>query len=101
MALSKRKMQTELELLMIAMEEQKEQNRQIQHNLANKVIKLQEEVDFIKEEHEEKLSQAEFSYRQELDQIRLGTMQREKQLLHQIDLLQERNANLEISTEQN
>ena len=100
-ALSKRVMKNELELIKITEEEQREQNRMIQQGLAEKIIKLEETIDFIKEDHEEKLSQAEFSYRQELEQIRLGTIQREKQLLHQIDQLQERNADLEINTEAN
>ena len=60
-------MKNELELLIVTMDEQKEQNRIIQQGLAEKVIKLEETIDFIKEDHEEKLSQAEFSYRQELE----------------------------------
>ena len=82
---------------MIQADEQREQNRLIQQGLAEKIIKLEETIDFIKEDQEEKLSQAEFSYRQELEQIKSGTMQREKQLLSQIDMLTERNADLEIS----
>jgi len=67
-------MKTELELLAIAFAEQKETNRITQKILAEKVIKLEETIDFIKEDYDEKIDQAEISYRQELEQIRLGTI---------------------------
>ena len=67
-------MKTELELLVIAFAEQKETNQITQKILAEKVIKLEETIDFIKEDYDDKIDQAEFSYRQELEQIRLGTI---------------------------
>lgn len=38
------------------MEEQSSQNRQIQQGLAEKIIKLEETIDFIKESHDDKLA---------------------------------------------
>ena len=50
----------------------------VQKGLAEKIVKLEETNDFLKEDFEERLSSAEFSYRQELEQIKLATIQREK-----------------------
>ena len=55
-ALSKKQMRTEIELLIVTMDEQKAKNRQIQNGMAEKIVKLEETIDFVKEEHEERLA---------------------------------------------
>ena len=52
-----------MQLLRIQLEQQKERSMVLQKGLAEKVIKLEETVDYIKEDYEERLSEAELSYR--------------------------------------
>ena len=61
--LARQELENDVQLLQIQLEQQKERSMLLQKGLAEKVIKLEETVDYIKEDYEERLSEAELSYR--------------------------------------
>lgn len=93
-------MEQEVNLLKLRIKELKSHSKEVQKSLAEKVIKLEETIDFLKETHEEKLNLAEASYKQEVEMIQTGVNQREKQMLNLIEQLQERNMHLEMTNNQ-
>jgi hypothetical protein len=74
----------ELELMKVKLLEVKENSKLLQRKLAEKVIKLEETVDYLKETHEQALNAQELQFRDEVSTIKAGVLQREKQLLVQI-----------------
>lgn len=60
-------MDSEIKILQMQLKDAKMMEITVQKGLAEKIVKLEETNDFLKEDFEERLSSAEFSYRQELE----------------------------------
>jgi len=71
----------ELQQLKLKLEEQKMKSRNLQLNLAGKIVVLEEQIEQINQDREDQIQQLEKTHQEELQRITSGVEQRETQLL--------------------